>query len=74
MTKGHPPAWIVVNVGCIECRVSSNVVGVFTDEGEAQRTAEQLQGIFYWREGGENKFEVFPMPSLNKIHEEYRAK
>jgi hypothetical protein len=27
--------WIVVNIGCIECGVSSNIVGVFTDKERA---------------------------------------
>jgi hypothetical protein len=65
---GH---WIVVNIGCIECGVSSNIVGVFSDEAEANAIAERLGDAYSWREGGQNSFEVFPMPPVNVVAEEY---
>jgi hypothetical protein len=63
--------WIVVNIGCIECGVSSNIVGVFTDEALAQEISQGLEESHGWREGGQNRFEVFPMPPLNEIAAEY---
>lgn len=72
-TEDELVAWIVVNVGCIECGVSSNIVGVLTDEAEARSLAEELGKSHRWREGGQNSFEVFPMPPLNVVAEEYRA-
>jgi hypothetical protein len=65
--------WIVVNVGCIECGVSSNIVGVFTDKAEAEAIAARLGDTHGWREGGQNSFEVFKMPPLDQIAEEYAA-
>lgn len=65
--------WIVVNIGCIECGVSSNVVGVFDDEARANAVAEEFRDKFSWREHGQNLFEVFPMPAVNEIAEEYRG-
>jgi hypothetical protein len=65
--------WVVVNIGCIECGVSSNIVGVFDDEARANAVAEKLYAEMGWREGGQNGYEVFPMPPVNEITEEYRA-
>ena len=64
-------AWIVVNVGCIECGVSTNVVGVFTEKTAANALAARLGKEMSWREGGQNSYEVFPMPALNQVAEEY---
>ena len=36
--------WIVVNIGCIECGVSSNIVGVFTSKDAAADVRERLPG------------------------------
>ena len=65
--------FIVVNVGCIECGVSTNIVGIFDREEKAYEVANSLQKTHSWREGGQNHFEVFPYPrELNKVHEEYK--
>ncbi len=64
--------WIVVNIGCIECGVSSNIVGVFTDKEEAERIADECAEKFDWREGGQNAFEVFEMPKVNTVCLEYQ--
>jgi hypothetical protein len=64
--------WIVVNIGCIECGVSSNIVGVFDNEGVAQKIADGLDDKLSWREGGQNEFVVFPMPAANAVADEYK--
>ena len=64
--------YVLVNIGCIECGVSSNIVGVFADEKEAEAVAEILQDKMDWREGGDNSYEVFPLPDPGLINEEYR--
>ena len=46
--------WLVFNVGCIECGVSSNVVAVYPTEQEANAVAEKLNEVHAWREGGQN--------------------
>ena len=62
---------MVFNVGCIECGVSSNVVGFFSTEAEADAIAEKLDDVLGWREGGQNSFEVFdiskPMADEYKV-------
>lgn len=63
--------YIVVNIGCIECGVSSNIVGVFEDEEKANQIVQQCEENYSWRESGQNRFEVFEMPELNVINEEY---
>jgi hypothetical protein len=63
--------YIVVNIGCIECGVSSNIVGVFDDEQKANKIAEEYGTTFGWREGGQNLFEVFQIPELNVINPKY---
>lgn len=63
--------WILVNVGCIECGVSTNIVGVFTDKQRADDLANALHETHSWREGGQNSFEVFPMPRLDAVNDEY---
>lgn len=65
--------WIVVNIGCIECGVSSNIVGVFADQGEADAVAASCEKEFGWREDGQNSYEVFPMPEVGVIAAEYRT-
>lgn len=65
-------AWIVVNIGCIECGVSSDIVGVFDSFEKAQQIADYCDEHFNWREGGQNHFLVFALPALNQINEAYQ--
>lgn len=51
--------WMVFNVGCIECGVSSDVVGFYSTEEEAKQIAQACEDELHWREGGQNSFEVF---------------
>lgn len=64
--------YIVFNIGCIECGVSSAIVGVFDSEAVAEQWAADLNKRLHWREGGQNSYEVFPMPEfVNKVAAEY---
>lgn len=51
--------WMVFNVGCIECGVPSDVVGLYATEVEANEVADLLSESLSWRHGGQNIFEVF---------------
>jgi len=64
--------WVLVNIGCIECGVSSNVVGVYADKDAAERDADILRDRLDWREGGQNGYVVFPLPEPGVIDAEYR--
>lgn len=63
--------WLVFNVGCIECGVSSNVVGIFVRKGKADEIAKTLNEKYNWREGGQNSYEVFELNRVGDIAEEY---
>jgi len=53
--------YLVFNVGCIECGVSSDVVGLYDTEEEAQNVADACGRELSWREGGQNLFEIFDL-------------
>lgn len=63
--------FILVNIGCIECGVSSQIVGVFSTEEKAEQLAKKLYATHSWREGGQNEFQVFPMPEIDAVNAEY---
>lgn len=68
----EPKRFLLFNIGCIECGVSSAVVGVFEAREEAEQIAERLRHTHSWREGGQNGFEVFELPEApNTIASEY---
>lgn len=58
------PKYLVMNIGCIECGVSSNIVGIFNTEEKANEIAAACAAKYYWRDGGQNEFEVFVLPQL----------
>ena len=64
--------FLVVNIGCIECGVSSKVVGLFADEVTALEIAQKLDERMERRQDGHNSFEVFPLPKAGVVEEEYR--
>lgn len=63
--------YVVVNIGCIECGVSSNVVGIFNTQREADIVASLCYEKLDRREGGQNKFEVFKLPEVGVLNIEY---
>lgn len=64
--------WLVFNIGCIECGVSSNVVAVYPTEQEANAVAEKLNEVHSWREGGQNSYEVFKLAEPYEVDGEYK--
>ena len=64
--------FILVNIGCIEYGVSSNIVGMFSSEEKANELATALEKSHGWRDGGQNCFEVFPAPVPETIADEYK--
>lgn len=63
--------YLLMDIGCIECGVSSKVVGVFADEAKANALAEELQESHFWRDGGQNNFQVFLLPEPETVDPEY---
>lgn len=64
--------WLVFNVGCIECGVSSNVVAVYPTEQEANAVAKKLNEVHSWREGGQNSYKVFELGDPYEVEGEYK--
>lgn len=65
--------WLVMNIGCIECGVSSAIVGVFADKEKAEAIADECDKKYSWREGGQNHFEVFEIPGPETVADEYKG-
>lgn len=63
--------WLLFNIGCLECGVSSKIVGIFKSKKEANNLAETLSESHGWRGGGQNSFEVFELPKAGVIDSEY---
>lgn len=63
--------WILMNIGCIECGISSQIIGVFSDQKEAQKLASILKDKGYWEKGGKNHYEVFSLDSGFWVKGEY---
>lgn len=63
--------YMVFNVGCIECGVSSKIVGLFADKVKAEVTAAMCESKHYWREHGQNSYEIFELPEPEVIDPEY---
>lgn len=49
-TSPCPTGWIVVNIGCIECGVSSDIVGVYATQAEAEAVVEVCAAAGYARQ------------------------
>jgi hypothetical protein len=64
---------VLVNIGCIECGVSTQIVGIFNDVAKADDLASKLNDSdeYSWREGGQNIYEVFTVKELDVIHPDY---
>ena len=69
--KNKAMKYILVNIGCIECGVSSNIVGVFDYLEIAENVKKECYEKYDWREGGQNSFQIFNMPESNTINQEY---
>lgn len=65
--------YLVMNIGCIECGVSSKIVGVFADKAKADEVAAACDKTHSWREGGQNAFEVYELPAPEVVDAEYLA-
>ncbi len=61
--------FLVFNTGCIECGVSSNVVGIYDTQKEADEVCEKCSDELSWRESGQNRYEVFDLSA--PMAEEY---
>lgn len=61
---------IVVDIGCIECGESTDIVGVFDDD-EADRLATALNASKATFQSGQHSFEAFPLPPTGVMADGY---
>ncbi|NYV67599.1 hypothetical protein HYI36_20175 [Bacillus sp. Gen3] len=61
--------FVAVDIGCIECGESSNVLGVFTSKSVADKVVRdhEKRQSHHW--GGQHSFEVFEIDSIDRIYE-----
>lgn len=64
--------WLVFNIGCLHCSVTSAIVGVFAAKHQADFIAEVLNKKMSWRQDGHNIYTVFPLPVSESIADEYK--
>lgn len=54
--------WVVIDVGCHECGVDSEPVGIYHTEADAYAAAKDRdEATGCWRDGGQTYCEVFEM-------------
>lgn len=54
--------WVVMDIGCIECGESSNVVTLCNKEDVAREMARRLNESELTWQGGQHHFEAFEIP------------
>ena len=66
--------FLVMKIGCLECDISSEIVGVFQGRDKAEVVAKPLSRAFLEKSGSSVSIEIFPMPELlNEVeNEEFR--
>lgn len=58
--------WIVVDVGCFECGVSTEAVGMFKTPEKAEAAADARDGeTSNWRDGGRSRSMVFGFNTMS---------
>lgn len=65
--------YLVMNIGCIHCGVTSKIVGLFADKVRADAVAADCAKKHGWREGGQNEFEVHELPEPERVDAEYEG-
>lgn len=66
-----PKLHLVMEIGCIECGLSSCVVGLFEDRAQAEKEVAVCEKDFHWRFGGENHFSIFAIDSDRDLNRNF---
>ena len=59
--------YVAVDIGCIECGENSGVIGVFTNEKDAEKVIEDHKERQREHWGGEHHFKVFWVGAIDDI-------
>jgi hypothetical protein len=65
--------YLVMNIGCIECGVTSKIVGLFSEKVRADAVASACNERHGWRERGQNNYEVHKLPEAEFVDSEYEG-
>lgn len=60
-----------MEIGCIECGLGSDVVGLFEDRAAAEREVAVCKRDFYWQFGGENRFSIFEIDTDQDLNRNF---
>lgn len=67
--------WLVIDIGCLECRNESYVVGIFSNKEKAEQVALKINGndieSLYEPEFSEGQIRVFELSDIDCINERY---
>ncbi len=63
--------YLLMDIGCIEDRAKSKIVGIFRDKGKAAKVAHELRKKHVLQKDGQHAFEVFLIPKDAGIAPEY---
>lgn len=65
--------FLVLDIGCIECGLPRDIVGVFDDQARAEAIAASCTQNHARLDGGHHRFQVIPLPAINTVHPAYQA-
>lgn len=60
--------FILVEIGCLECGIGSDIVGVFSDKEKAEELSNKLNK----ETGTDYCYEVYDMPEIDVINPAYK--
>jgi hypothetical protein len=61
-----PDQFLVFDIGCIECREPSSVVGVYATREEASRVRDEYDDEEHPEWGGDHSVEVFVISGVDR--------
>ena len=63
--------WLVMDIGCIECGATSEVVGLFKSAMEAETMADVLNKHYSFHDHCQHNYKVFDLKNINGLQEPY---
>ena len=64
ITGGDKMLYVAVDIGCLECGESSDVLGIFKDKKQAQKVLDEAEELQAKDWHGEHCFEIFEIESI----------
>lgn len=64
----YAPLFVVMEIGCLECKIPTKVVALLNDESEAMQLCDRLEDIHPY---SDISYQYFELPKLNVIALEF---